>query len=61
MARSGIKGYDVLLTDDVKPSAEYADKTKDKIVTATLIFLNRTFYKKLLLYQEGMVWFYIVK
>ena len=44
MARSGIKGYNVLLTGDTK---NLEDKTKEKEVS-DLKFLNKTAYNELI-------------
>ena len=48
MARSGIKGYDVLLTDDSKITAYDKDKTKERGVS-DLELLNKTAYNELIL------------
>ena len=50
MERSGIKGYNVLLTGDNKNPADDADKTKEKLVSY-LKFLNKTAYNEFILAQ----------
>ena len=60
MARSGIKGYDTLLTGDKKNSADDADETKDEGVSA-LKLLNKKAYNELILAQEDTVCFRSLK
>ena len=60
MARDEIQGYDIQLTGGMKILVYDTGEGGD-IVTHTLKFLNRTNYNELILAQEEMVCFSIVK
>ena len=53
--RSIIKGYDFLLTGDMKTTEENSDKTKYKGVTAALKCLKNRACNELIIYQEDIL------
>ena len=55
MARSGIRGYDILLKGDGETPADNAEETKNNGVTATLKLLNKKSYNKLILAQKDTI------
>ena len=59
MARAGIKGYNILLTGDMKILIDDSEATKGKGVTSKLKLLNKTSYNELILSQEETVSFQI--
>ena len=61
MARSGIKGFNILIAVDMKTLAGNTYQNKYKVVTATLKLINKTAYNELIIYQEDVVCFQIVK
>ena len=60
MTRSGIKGYNALLTGDKKILSDESYKTKYEVVTE-LKLTNKAAYNNLILAQEDMVYFQIVE
>ena len=60
MARSGIKGYHILLTGTKKILADDADETQEKEISA-LKLVNFKAYNELILSQEDTVCFQIVE
>ena len=59
MARSGIKGYNILLRGNMDTMVNDTDESKDKGVTIVFKILDKTSYNKLILSQENMVCFLI--
>ena len=59
--RAVIKGYDILLRNNMKNPTDDADETKDGGVTATLKIFNNISYNRLILSQEDMVFFQILE
>ena len=44
MTRPGVKGYDILITGDIKNQAGDAEGKKVKVVSSTFNFLNKSAY-----------------
>ena len=61
MERAVIKGYDILLRNNMKNPTDDADEKIYGLATAVLKILNNISYSILILSQEDMVFFQIVE